>query len=235
MGQYMHVDDLLGPVRRVAMPRAPRLYAPGGTVHVVARCNNREFYLNSPEDFEQILSALQGVIRDYGFSLYAYTLMSNHVHPLLQAPTAHALGRPMRWFMTETAKAFHRARKRRGHFWERRYRACLVDDDVYALAALRYMDRNPVRAGIVGDPTAYPWSSCAAYARGISNLLINLHPSYLALSPYSKVRQRRYMAMLAPSDDPRLDAQNPAWTTQRAIGSPAFVARCVPPRGRPKS
>lgn len=235
MRQYRQVDELLGPARRVAMPRAPRLHAPGGTAHVVARCNNREFYLNGPEDFDQILLALRGMIRDYELALYGYTLISNHVHLLLRAPTAHALGRPMRWFMTETARAFHRARKRRGHFWERRYRACLVEDDVYALAALRYMDRNPVRAGIVDDPATYRWSSCAAYARGTPNPLITLHPSYLALSPYPKVRQRHYMALLAPSDDPCLDAKNPAWTSRGAVGSPAFVARYVARRGRPKS
>jgi putative transposase len=196
-------------------------------MHVVARCNNREFYMNAPEDHEQILAMLRGMIRDHDTSLYAYTLMSNHVHLLLRAPTVVALGRPMRWFMTESAKAFHRARKRRGHFWERRYRACLVEDNVYALAALRYMDRNPVRAGIVTDPADYPWSSCAAYARGMANPHITFHPSYMALSPYPKIRQRHYAAMLAASDDPRLDAHNPVWTTQRAVGSPAFVAKGV--------
>jgi hypothetical protein len=55
-------------------------------------------------------------------------------------------------------------RNRCGHFWERRFRAYLVEDDLYALAALRYMDRNPVRAGIVEDPGTYAWSSCASYA-----------------------------------------------------------------------
>jgi putative transposase len=108
--------------------------------------------------------------------------------------------------------------------------------DRYALAALRYMDRNPVRAGLVEDPVAYPWSSCAAYAMGTSNRLITFHPSYLALSPYPKVRQRHYRTLLAPSDDPIADGRDPRWTTQRAVGSPAFVARFAPRRrGRPKS
>jgi putative transposase len=235
VGGYKQVDEILGPVQRVAMPRAPRLYAPGATAHVVARCNNREFYVNTAEDYEQVLAVLRGMLRDYDISLYAYALMSNHVHLLLRTPAVGALGRPMRWFMTESAKAFHRARKRRGHFWERRYRACLVEDNVYALAALRYMDRNPVRAGIVEDPADYPWSSCAVYARGSASPLITFHPSYLALSPYPKVRQRHYANLLAPSDDPGLDARNLAWTTQRAVGSQAFVAKYTARRGRPKT
>jgi hypothetical protein len=96
----------------------------------------------------------------------------------------------------------------------------------------RYLDRNAVRAGLVQDPTTYPWSSCAAYALGMPNPVITLHPSYLALSPYAKVRQRQYRALLAPSADPQADARDARWTTQRAVGSPAFTAPYVPRRGR---
>ena len=234
MKPYPLGDDLLRPLLRVAMPRAGRLYAPGGTVHVVARCNNREFYFTTPADFEVLLAHMQEMIRTYAVTLYAYTLMSNHLHLLLQAPKLDALGRPLRWLMTETAKTFHRLRGRRGHFWERRYRACLVEDDLYALAALRYLDRNPVRAGLVTDPTTYPWSSCAAYALGTPSPVIAFHPSYLALSSSAKGRQRQYRALLAPSEDPRTDARDPRWTSQRAVGSAAFVARYVPRRGRRK-
>ncbi len=103
------------------------------------------------------------------------------------------------------------------------------------LAALRYLDRNPIRAGLVNDPATYPWSSCATYALGSPNRMITFHTSYLALNPYAKVRQRQYRILLASSDDPRADARDPRWTTQRAVGSPAFVAQYVPrPRGRPR-
>ena len=107
------------------MPRAPRLQAPGATVHVVARCNNREFSCTTPEEFATVVGKLRGMVRDYDLTLYAYTLMSNHLHLLLEAPRAGTLARPLRWFLAETARAFHRARGGRGHFWERRYRACL--------------------------------------------------------------------------------------------------------------
>jgi len=216
------------PVLQIAMPRSPRIYAPGGTMHVVARCNSREFYFATPEDFEVLLDHLGEMSSTYGVRLFGYTLMSNHIHLLLQSPDADVLGRPMRWFMTETARSFHRLRKRCGHFWERRYRACLVEDDLYALAALRYMDRNPVRAGIVEDPATYAWSSCASYAKGALNRLIQFHPSYLGLSPYAKVRQRHYCALLAPSSDPHLDDRDSRWTSQRAVGSLEFLKRHHP-------
>jgi putative transposase len=229
---YPLVEDLVRPVLRVGMPRAPRVVAPGGTMHVVARCNNREFYFTTAEDFDLLLAHLRELVRTYEVTVYAYTLMSNHVHLLMQAPTHDALGRPLRWLMTETARAFHKARGRRGHFWERRYRSCLVEEDTYALAALRYLDRNAVRAGLVHDPTTYPWSGWAAYALGTPNRVITFHPSYLALSPYAKVRQRQYRTLLAPSADPQADARDARWTTQRAVGSPAFMAPYVPRRGR---
>ena len=224
MKTYRPIDQLIRPGLCVQMPRLPRVEAPGGTMHVVARCNNREFYFTTAADFEVLLAHLREWTLTYELTVYAYTLMSNHVHLLLQAPPRDPLGRPLRWFLTETAKAFHKARGRRGHFWERRYHACLVEADTAALAALRYLDRNPVRAGLVEDPTTYPWSSCAAYALGTPNRVITVHPSYLALSRYAKVRQRQYRALLAPREDPRADQREPRWSTQRAVGSPAFMA-----------
>ena len=229
---YAVAQGLLRPVLRVAMPRVLRVSAPGGTGHVVARCNKGEFYFTTPEDREGLRAHVRDLDRTYDVILSAYTLMSNHVHLLLQAPTRDALGRPLHWFLTETARAFHRARGRRGHFWERCYRAVVVEDAVDALAALRYLDRNPIRAGLVEDPSAYPWSSCAAYALGTPNSLTTFHPSDLGLSPYPAVRQRHYRALLAPSPDPTADAR---WSTQRAVGTGAFVARYTPRRGRRRS
>jgi len=191
---YPLVEDLVGPALRVRMPRAPRVVAPGGTMHVVARCNNREFYFTTGEDFAVLLAHLREMRRSYEVTLYAYTLMSNHVHLLLQAPKAEGLGRPLGWWMTETAKAAQRARGRRGYCWERRYRGCLVE-----------------------DPATSPWSSCAADALRTPNRLIKWHPRDLA-----------------PGTDSRAEARNPRWTTQRAIGRPAFAALHVRRRGRPR-
>jgi putative transposase len=129
----IYPDKPLGNVLQIAMPRAPRLYAPGGTMHVMARCNNQEFYFTTPEDFEILMDHLREMARAYEVTVFAYTLMSNHL--LLQAPQADELGRPLRWFMTEMARMFHRLCGRWGRFWERRYRACPVKEDLYVLAA----------------------------------------------------------------------------------------------------
>ncbi len=231
---YPCAEELRPTVPRVAMPRLPRLQAPGGTVHVTGRCNNRAFRFTTASDFRMLLDRLDGMVRTYDVTLYAYALMANHVHILLQAPAAEPLARPLRWFFRETTRDWQRVYAERGHFWERRYWACLVDDDSHALAVLRYLDRNPVRAGIVADPISYPWSSCAAYAVGTANRLITFHPSYLALSRYAKVRQRNYRALLAPAEEPGADGRDPRWTTERAVGSAAFLARVGLTARRPR-
>ena len=222
---YPLVADLCQRLPRVAMPRRPRLQAPGATVHVVGRCNNREHRFSTPDDFRLLLAKLEEFCRAYGVVLYAYTLMANHIHLLLQAPAGDPLGRPLRWLFREITRAWQRAHGGHGHFWERRYWACLIEDDCYALGALRYLDRNPVRASIVQDPADYSWSSCGACAVGRPNALIEFHPSYLALSRYPAVRRRLYRAMLYPSDDPRADLRDPRWTMTRVLGSPGFLAR----------
>jgi putative transposase len=219
------------PGGRVAMPRLPRLHAPGVTVHVVGRCNNREFRFTTADDFHMLLAHLREMAHTFAVPVHAYTLMANHVHLLLQAPAADPLARPLRWFFREVTRAWQRVHGQRGHFWERRYWACLVEDDTHALTALRYLDWNPVRAGLVEDPGAYPWSSCAAYAHGTPDPLISFHPSYLALSRYPKVRQRHYRDLLA-AKELRADIRDPRWTTERAIGSVSFLAYFGLPRGR---
>jgi hypothetical protein len=89
-GRYPLAADVVGRAGRVAMPRLPRLYAPGGTVHVVGRCNNGEFCFRTPDDFQILLTRLEKYPELWG-DLYAYTLMANHVHLLLRRPDG-ALG-----------------------------------------------------------------------------------------------------------------------------------------------
>lgn len=93
-GFYDEGEGAVRPVVQIAMPRLPRLYTPGGTMHVVARCNNREFCFTAAEDFEILLDHLGEMSSAYKVRLFAYTLMSNHL--LLQAPSADVLGHPLR-------------------------------------------------------------------------------------------------------------------------------------------
>jgi hypothetical protein len=155
--------------------------------------------------------------------------MATHGHPALAGPPKlEALGRPLRWVMPETARAFPTARGRRGHCWERRDRSGLVEADTSAVAARRSLDRTAVRAGRVKDPPTSPWSRCAASALGTPHRVLTFHPRSLALSASATVRQRQSRPLLAPSAEPQADAR---WTTQRAMGSPAVMAPYVSPGG----
>ena len=176
---------------------------------MVARCKNREFSFPTAEEFALLRAHRRERIRTDAGTLCASTRMTNPGHLLLQAPTHAALGRPLRWCMTEPARAFHQARGRRGHFWERRSRSCLVEEDPAALAARRSLDRNPVRAGLGTDPTTSAWSRCAASALGTPHRVIPVPPSYRALSVSAKVRRRHSAALLAPSEAARVDARDP--------------------------
>src|SRR5512138_1887288 len=106
---YPLADELRPPAGRVAMPRLPRLSAPGGTVHVTSRCNNRAFCFTTPDDFRLLLAHLGEMARTFHVPLYAYALMANHVHLLLQAPATDPLARPLRWCFREITRAWQRA------------------------------------------------------------------------------------------------------------------------------
>ena len=235
MKPYPLVGDVREPALRGAMPHAPRLGAPGGTGPGVARCKNREVSFPTAEEFALLRAHLRERVRTYAGTRYAYTLRSNHGHLLLQALTHEALGRPLRGFLTETARAFHTTRGRRGHCWERRSRSGRVEEDPAALAAHRSLDRNPVRAGLGTDPTTSAWSSCAASALGTPHRVIPVPPISRALSVSATVQRRHSAALLAPSEAPRVDARDPRGTARRAVGSPAVLARYLPGRrGRPR-
>lgn len=150
--------------------------------------------------------------------------MDNHAHLVLSRGNSCALAEAMRWLMTQTAKDQLRAVACRGHFWRQRYGAIPVEDNEYALALLRYLDRNPVRASIATSPVEYPWSSCKAYALGASLPAITLHPTYLGLGKNRAARQRKYRELIEDhrgGGDDRL----PAFSRALVLGDLPFWRR----------
>lgn len=216
MKPYPLLGDLREPALRVAMPRVPRLGAPGGTGPVIARCKNREFSFPTAEEFSLRLAHLRERIRTSAGTLYASTRMSNHGRLFFHVPTHEALGRPLRWCMTETARAFHQTCGRRGYCWERCDRSCPVE-----------LDRTPVRAGLGTEPTTSSWSRCTASALGTPNQVVSVPRSSRALSVSATVRRRHSAALLAPSEIPRVDARDlppagppgVAWAARRSSRS----------------
>ncbi|MBI3553152.1 MAG: transposase [Elusimicrobia bacterium] len=144
------------------MPRPPRIHYQGAVFHAISRGNDRQQIFIDDFDNRQFLSILGQTKGRYPFNLYAYCLMSNHFHLLIEVK-GHALPLVMQSMLTRYAHYFNARHGRIGHLFQGRYRALLCQNEPYLLELLRYIHRNPVRAKIVEDPSAWPWSSCGQY------------------------------------------------------------------------
>jgi putative transposase len=111
---------------------------------------------------------------------------------LIEPGDSESLSVVMRDIMSNFAKWYNWRHSRKGHFWESRYHSTIVDRDEYALMCMRYIHRNPVRAGIVEKPWDYAWTSVKHNALGEKDKLIDDLSSFVGISPYAKVRMRLY-------------------------------------------
>jgi putative transposase len=144
------------------MPRHARVHAEGLLYHVLARGNDGQKIFLSQSDYQAFIEALRTVRQRYPFSLYAYVLMSNHFHLLLEVhrfPTARIL----QSLLTGYVRRFNKIHHRRGHLFEGRYKAIVCDRDSYLLELVRYIHLNPVRAAMVKRPSEWQWSGHGEY------------------------------------------------------------------------
>lgn len=147
------------------MPRQPRIHAPGLFHHVMARgIEGREIYRDDA-DRENFLDRLDGLLAQPGAPrLYAWALMPNHLHLLLQ-PSDTTLPTMMRRLLTGHAVRFNRRHNRQGHLFQNRYKSLVVEEEAYFLELVRYIHLNPVRAGAVAgleELEHYPYAGHAA-------------------------------------------------------------------------
>jgi putative transposase len=128
--------------------------------------------------------------------------VTNHVHILITPPSAVACSLMMRDLLRCYAAYFNRRYSRTGSLWERPFRSCLVESSEYVLNCYRYIERNPVRAGMAPSPGAYRWSSYAGNARERVHALLTPHVEYVALSEHEEREGQAYRSLMAMSDDP---------------------------------
>lgn len=183
------------------MPRRPRIDLPGLPHHVVQRGNNRADCFFSDDDRRYYLHLLREACERHETVLHAYVLMTNHVHLLLTPNAPGAMARTLRDVGRDYAQTFNRRNGRSGAFWEGRYKSCLVESDAYVLCAMRYIELNPVRAGMVERPADYAWSSHRANAYGGASPLLEPVASYTGLgtTPADCARVYRSMFCARPS------------------------------------
>ena len=174
------------------MPRKPRIHLPGLPQHVIQRGNNREPCFYATADYPYYLQALGKALVQEDCQLHAYVLMTNHVHLLVTPGVSYGISRMMQATGRKYVQHINRTYRRTGTLWEGRYKACLIDSDAWLLTCMRYIEMNPVRAGMVDHPSAYRWSSYRANARGAGNPLLTPHGLYLALGCDPSERQFAY-------------------------------------------
>lgn len=179
------------------MPRTGRVILPGYPHHIVQRGHNRQAVFAAPADYRYYLDTLAEFKDVYGIAVYAWCLMTNHVH-LLLAPRdeASAVGRLMKRLAGRQTRYRNRLEARSGTLWEGRYRSSPVDSERYLLACTRYIELNPVRAGMAPTPEAYPWSSCRCRLGSGPASCLDEDPCYQALGPTSTDRAARYLRFL---------------------------------------
>jgi len=225
------------------MPRRSRLNVTDVPQHIIQRGNNRQATFFSEEDYRFYLERLVDASRKYGCSIYAYVLMTNHVHLLASAERSYGLSLMMQYVGRYFVRYINRLYRRSGTLWEGRFRASLVDTEVYFLRGCRYIECNPVRARMVVAPGNYPWSSYACHAFGMPDKLVRMHEQYDRLGKTAEDRQQAYRELfrseLNTSELAEIrDTVNSGWP----LGSDRFkdevesaLKRAVraPKRGRP--
>src|SRR3954466_2686694 len=174
------------------MARHPRLVVPDVALHIVQRGVDRRDCFAHDTDYLVYLSNLRALIAHKGCALHAYCLMTNHVHVLLPPPSADACATLMRDLGQRYVAYFNRRYRRTGTLWEGRFRPCLVDSAQYVLACYRYIELNPVRAGMASAPAQYRWSSHSCNVAESVDSLLTQHAEYLALGIDAKSRAAAY-------------------------------------------
>jgi len=154
------------------MCRIPRVVIPGLPHHVTQRGNYRQSVFETDEDRKIYLSALSAAAELKGARIWAWCLMTNHVHLIVVPERQDSLGATFRLVHGEYARRIHERRGVTGHLWQARFFSCVLDRH-HLLEAVRYVELNPVRAGLVRRPEEYQWSSAKAHMEGIQSSLLD--------------------------------------------------------------
>ncbi|MBI4209305.1 MAG: transposase [Deltaproteobacteria bacterium] len=163
------------------MARKPRLHFPSALYHVISRGNQRQPIFLDTEDHKHFLARFQHYHQKFPFHLYAYVLMPNHFHCLIQVENV-PLGKILQPLLLSYTYYFNHKYEKVGHLFQGRFKAILCDQEVYLLELIRYIHLNPIRAKMAQRVEDYPWSS---------------HPVYLGLRHEPWVETPRVLAQFS--------------------------------------
>ena len=221
------------------MARRLRIDLAGYPLHVVQRGNNRTACFFSDTDRRSYLTWLGQYADLFGVRIHAWVLMTNHVHLLSSCEATPSVSRMMQALGRQYVGYVNRATGRTGTLWEGRFKACAIDSGRYLLDCMRYIELNPVRAGIVPRPEDFPWSSYRHNALGMPSGLVTEHEVYASLGPTPEEQRRAYLhGFPSEPDEAFLDLIRAATSSGHLLSDdrkqmPEFVRRGRPRIPRP--
>lgn len=207
------------------MPRIARAVARGLPHHITQRGNYRQVIFRRDADYLQYLEWLREYSKRYALEIWAYCLMSNHIHFVCVPGEEDSLARTFNLLHMRYAQSVHRRRRTTGHLWQGRFYSTILDE-AHAYAAVRYVERNPVRAGMVQKAEDYRWSSAREHVKGFSDGLVSKE-CYL----WDQIRDwKRYLQ--EEEDSTIIQKIRKCSLTGRPCGDEAFVQKLEARFGR---
>ena len=177
------------------MTRLKRYCPAGLPVHIIQRGNNRGDCFYEDADKGIYFLHLKEAAAAFDVRVHAWVFMSNHVHLLVTPAQPDSVSRMMQSIDREYVRYFNRKYSRTGALWNGRFKSCLVQSERYLLLCQRYIELNPVRAGIVNHPAAFHWSTYNTNALGVRSSLLRPHDAYLSLGKTKEERLAAYRAL----------------------------------------
>ena len=206
------------------MARMPRLVVPGYPHHVTQRGARRQTTFFSIEDYRKYSDLVAGACDITSVDVWAYCLMPNHVHFVVVPGNEQSLARLFKEAHRRYTRHVNLRNNWRGHLWQERFHSFVMDER-YLLAAVRYVELNPVRAGLCRRPEDWPWSSARAHLSGENDALVNVRPMLERITDWD-----RYLSQDVDHDI--VDAIRKHTRTGRPKGDDGFLSRLESATGR---
>jgi putative transposase len=205
------------------MPRQRRIMAAGFPQHVIQRGNNREDCFFAESDYAAYLHWLDRAARASCVTIHAYALMPDHVHLLVTPGSEGGVSKMMQYLGRHYVQYINKTHRRSGTLWERRFHASVVESEAYLLTLYRFIELDPVRAGIVKAPEQYRWSSAKNHLAPTGSPLILDHDVYMRLGDTMEARARAYADLMRqPLDEETLSRIRAAVNQGGVLGSEQF-------------
>ena len=227
------------------MARLPRYNIINQPQHIIQRGNSGQQIFFDPQDYQYYRDCLEAAAYNYNLKVHAFVLMPNHVHILATPGNPDTVSRTIQSIGRNYVQYFNECNQGVGTIWEGRYRATIVDSKSYLLTCSRYIELNPVRAGLAKTPKDYPWSSYSRNASNRSNELISPHNEYAKLGTSDKERASAYRALFKQKiNSETIQTITEATLKGWVLGDARFARkieklcgrRATPlPKGRPRS